>query len=287
MSTEIARQETSSVEMARLMADSTLLPRAYQKQPANLLFAFEYADALGIPRINALTSIHVIDGKPTASADLIAALVRRAGHKLRIEGDDTYAEATIIRADDPDYVPTPIRWDQAKAKKAGKWGAKGPWSQYPAAMLRARAITEAARMWASDALYGVIYTPEELGAVVDEDGNPVVAEPRTAPPQRTQARRDTPPATSMDALAQAAATEPEPVIDEDSYRELLASITDLDTLQAVWKENTPNLDGPALRVFNRLVSERKKQIIAAEAEAAVETVQETLDAELIEDDGAA
>ena len=187
MSREIAVQQ-SSVEMARLMADSTMLPKAYQKQPANLLFAFEYADALGIPRINALTSIHVIDGKPTASADLIAALVRRAGHKMRIEGDETYAEATIIRADDPEYVPRPIRWDEQRARKAGLWTRKGPWQQYPGAMMRARAITEAARMWASDALYGVVYTPEEIGALVDQDGNPIHAMAQQ-PAQSVQSQR--------------------------------------------------------------------------------------------------
>jgi hypothetical protein len=188
MSTEIAQHTSGTLaekmEFSKALSSASMLPRAYQNNPANLLLAVEYADTLGIPRITALTSIHVIDGKPTASADLIANLVRRAGHKLRVEGDDTYAEAVIIRADDPDYVPKPIRWDEAKARKAGKWGAKGPWTNYPGAMLRSRAITEAARMWASDALYGVIYTPEEIGANVAEDGTPAVI--TTAQPPRTE-----------------------------------------------------------------------------------------------------
>lgn len=192
--TELVRHNSSStIEMAKLMADSTLLPAAYRKQPANLLFAFEYADAIGIPRINALTSIHVIDGKPSASADLIAALVRRAGHKIRVSGDDTYCEVTIIRADDPDYVPAPVRWDLAKAKQAQLLG-KGNWAKYPGAMLRARATTEAARSWASDALYGIIYTPEELGATVDADGEPVEVEVERGPvmslTDKLQARAD-------------------------------------------------------------------------------------------------
>ena len=132
MTTEIVRRDDvpaptlpEKMEWARAMASATLLPRNYQNNPGNLLFAVEYADTLGIPRISALTSIHVIDGKPTASSDLIASLVRRAGHKLRVEGDDTYAEAVIIRADDPDYVPKPVRWDEQKARQAGKWGRRG------------------------------------------------------------------------------------------------------------------------------------------------------------------
>ncbi|WP_336872155.1 hypothetical protein [Rhodococcus qingshengii] len=70
------------LEWSKAMSTGDMLPRQYRGNPANLMFACEYADALGIPRINALTSIHVIDGKPTASAELIASLVRKAGHRV-------------------------------------------------------------------------------------------------------------------------------------------------------------------------------------------------------------
>jgi hypothetical protein len=54
----------------------------------------------------AVTSIHVIEGKPTASAQLIGGLVRRAGHKLRVTFDRKTMTATaqIIRADDPAHT---------------------------------------------------------------------------------------------------------------------------------------------------------------------------------------
>ena len=123
-----------------------------------------------------MNQINVIKGKPALSADLIAALVRRAGHRLRVEGDDTYAQATIIRADDPDYIPKPIRWDMERAKRAGLLGNPS-WQKYPAAMLRARAISEAARAWANDALYGFIYTPEELDSNRLPDSDPDTGEP--------------------------------------------------------------------------------------------------------------
>lgn len=183
MSTDIVRAAPlpDKIRYAQALAESNLLPQHYQRQPANLLLALEYAEALGVPPINAITGIVVIKGKPSASADLIAAMVRKAGHKLRISGDDKHATAQIIRADDPDYVYE-ATWDEAKARTAGLWGT-GNWKTYPAAMLRARAITEVARMGASDALYGVIYTPEELGAKVDEDGDVVAAEPVTERPK--------------------------------------------------------------------------------------------------------
>lgn len=149
------------VNYAQTLAASNLLPDAYKKNPANVLVAIEYGNALGIAPIQALNSINIIKGKPTMSADLMATMVRKAGHRLRVTGDDKRAEVTIIRKDDPDYVPAPIVWTLERAQQAGLL-SNPSWKKYPAAMLRARAITEAARAWASDALAGVIYTEEEL-----------------------------------------------------------------------------------------------------------------------------
>jgi hypothetical protein len=188
------------IQFAKALAASDLLPRQYRGNPANLLFALEYAEALRVSPINAITSIHVIEGKPSASADLIAALVRRAGHKLRVTGDDEHAVAQIIRADDPGFV-FEVVWTLKRAQLAGLTG-KGVWKQYPAAMLRSRAITEVARAAASDALFGIVYTPEELGAPVQDDYElPQRAQPRPVdvtetvelPPDVVAEYRATPP----------------------------------------------------------------------------------------------
>jgi len=56
-------------------------------------------------------------------------------------------------------------------------------------MLRSRAITEVARMGASDALFGVIYTPEELGVETDGDGEVVHTVTRVPQPSQTGADR--------------------------------------------------------------------------------------------------
>lgn len=153
------------MDYAKALAVSNLLPTAYRKHPENVLVAMEFGAALGIPPIQAINSIHVIEGKPTASADLIASLVRRAGHKLRIEtgrdGDGPTVTATLIRVDDPEFAFA-VTWTMAKARAAGLLG-KGVWKQYPDQMLRNRAVTEVCRQGAGDALYSVIYTPEELG----------------------------------------------------------------------------------------------------------------------------
>lgn len=148
------------IHYSQTISASNLLPEAYRGRPENVLIAVETGAALGIPAIQALNSINVIKGKAAMSADLMASLVRRAGHKLRIRQDGMSVTAELVRADDPDFTFT-VTWDQQKAKTAGLWG-KGSWATYPDQMLRARAITEVCRQGASDALMGVIYTPDEL-----------------------------------------------------------------------------------------------------------------------------
>lgn len=154
----------SQIRYAETLAASSLLPAAYREKPANVLLAAQLGDALGIPTIQAINSIHVIEGRPSAGADLIASIVRRAGHKLRIveshDQDGPVVTAKLIRADDLDFEFT-ATWDTAKARTAGLLG-KENWKKYPGQMMRNRAVMEVCRMGASDAMYGVNYDPEEL-----------------------------------------------------------------------------------------------------------------------------
>ena len=168
------------LQHAQAVAQSSLIPDSYRNQAANVLWAMDLADALGIPFPQVMQTMAVMRGRMTMSADLMAAVVRRAGHKLRIHEQGMSVTAALIRQDDPDYEFT-ATWDEAKARQAGLWGQRGPWSLYPAQMLRSRAITEVCRQGASDALAGTTYTPEEL----ESPNTPTSATPDAAlePPQ--------------------------------------------------------------------------------------------------------
>jgi hypothetical protein len=158
----------AKLQYARALAESGLLPSSYRKNPANVLWAAEYGDMLGIGTMAAITGVHVIEGKPTASAGLISALVRRAGHKLRVHGDADAATCQIVRSDDPGYT-FEVTFTAKDAQAAGLL-SKDVWKKYRPSMLKARAITQCARDACEEALFGLHYTAEELGANVDEDG---------------------------------------------------------------------------------------------------------------------
>ena len=153
------------VMYARYLAKSDLLPQAYRAKPENVLLAIEAGEALGVRPLTAINMIHVIQGKPTISSGLMAALVRQAGHRLRVSagepGGTLMASATLYRTDDPEFAFTST-WDLERARNAGLTG-KDSWKHYPLAMLKARAISEVCRDACPEVLAGIAYTPEELG----------------------------------------------------------------------------------------------------------------------------
>lgn len=147
---------------AQTLAQGSLVPQSYRNNPANILVAMGLGQSMGLSPAESLYRINVIQGKPTASAELIAAQVRKAGHKLRIVKDEEAQSvtATIVRRDDPDYPISETR-DAAWAQRMGLAG-KDNYRRQPMTMLTWRAITAVAREACPEALYGVAYTPDEM-----------------------------------------------------------------------------------------------------------------------------
>lgn len=175
MSIEVHQSQASmnlSDEMryAETVSRAALLPTAYRGKPADILIATGLGNAIGIAPAQALYEIYVVNGRPSPSANLMAAVVRRAGHKLRIQGDDRQCTATLIRADDPDF-PMSATWTIEKAQ-AAKLTGKDTWKQFPGAMLRARAIAEVVRMGAPEAVMGMEYAREEVEQFNDRPAAP-------------------------------------------------------------------------------------------------------------------
>ena len=162
---------------AREISVGTLVPQAYRNQPANVLIAMGLGQSMGLSPAESLYRINVIQGKPTASAELIAAQVRKAGHKLRISKDEAAKSvtATIVRCDDPDY-PFSVTRDESWARDMGLIG-KENYRKQPMTMLTWRAITAVAREACPEALYGVAYTPDEMGDLSMDVREPVDLDP--------------------------------------------------------------------------------------------------------------
>ena len=160
MSTDI--QLADQIDKAKLLADSSILPDSYKRQPANLLWAMELADALDVSLAQAITGITVIQGKPTMSAEMMRALVLRAGHRFTVSDmTDQAVTVTVARKEWPDDVQQ-FTFTMADAQHAGLAGS-ATYKKHPKAMLLARATSMACRAVFPDVVSGMGYTPDEIG----------------------------------------------------------------------------------------------------------------------------
>lgn len=110
------------LRVAAELAKSDIVPKAFQGKASNILVAIGLGRSLGLEPAPSLYGMHVIEGTPSPTAKLQAALVRRAGHKLRIlEHGPEQAVVQIVRADDPEF-PVTVTFSIDDARAAGYLG---------------------------------------------------------------------------------------------------------------------------------------------------------------------
>lgn len=131
-------------------------------------------EELGIGPMGSMQGIHLIEGKPSLSANLLASLVKRhPAYDYRVR-EHTAEVCRIAFLQDGEEVGL-SEFSIDEAKQAGVY--RQNWQKYPKAMLFARALSQGVRWFAPDVTAGSpAYVPEELGAEVTEEGEPVAVE---------------------------------------------------------------------------------------------------------------
>lgn len=147
--------------IAKAIHASGLAPNG-MKSVEQITVAIMHGAEIGLPPMQAIQRIAVVNGRPTIWGDALPALLLARGFKLEefMDGADDARGATcrVIR---PDGTKIERRFTVHDAKTAGLWGKVGPWKQYPDRMLQMRARGYAARDGAADVLSG-LYVAEEL-----------------------------------------------------------------------------------------------------------------------------
>lgn len=147
------------------VSKTDFVPKAIRGNLPAIYAAVMAGRELGLPPMEAMRSIDVIDGNPTLSGELCVRLIRGAGHKLRtLEMSADKAKVMGIRAEDAEDTMT-VEFTIEMAKRANLAG-KSNWKNYPEAMLFWRAVTMLARMHFPDAIGStrIAYLPDEYGA---------------------------------------------------------------------------------------------------------------------------
>lgn len=163
-------------EQATMLVRSGFLPESIKTPEQAIAIALK-GHELGMPMMQAFSQIHVIKGKPTISAEGMNALIRKncAGAKLEILASNS--DRCTIRASRPNEQACEFTFTMDDARRAGITGNPS-WSKYPDAMLFARCISIVARRVFPDCLAGISYTPEEMGAEVNAEGQVINITPQ-------------------------------------------------------------------------------------------------------------
>lgn len=222
-----------AMEFAKTLASSQLVPKSFQQHPNDIFVAMLWSHNLGIPVIQGLQYIAVVNGRPTMYGDGALAVVMASGlmedikeEVITTQDGKLTAVCTVKRKN----RPTPIvrTFSQQEAMNAFLWSKQGPWKAYPKRMLQMRARAFALRDGFPDVLSGMgIY--EEQQDVEAEAAE--VSAPTSGPvkPTRKMPRKKA-------AAAPKIAHDPSPTIEEvtgKSAAEILEPVKEAVPVEAV------------------------------------------------------
>ena len=157
------------MSMASTLVKSGMLPQSINT-PQQALAVMLKGRELGIPAMQSFSHIYVVSGKPACSSELMLALLARGGITWTWKKDGTdrkCAEIIFHRKGFKDYLSRftledaekIVKHEDGKQKKATDTYT---WKSYMPNMLRARAISNGARIIGPDLIGGMSYTVEEL-----------------------------------------------------------------------------------------------------------------------------
>ena len=182
--------QAEKYEMASVLCKSGLIPNGLNS-PEKVFVALQWGHELGLSPMVAVNNVAVINGKPTLSADIMSAVVKRSpeyGGIKWIEMSDTKAECEITR-----ILPNGEKEVQRScftmddAVKAGL-ASRDVWKKYPRRMLKHRCLSYGLKDVFPDLLAG-LYDPEEIESV-QGDKTPPTTERNVTPVEEPKAENN-------------------------------------------------------------------------------------------------
>jgi len=157
-----------ATQMAKALAESTIVPQTYQKNWSNCLIAIEQAQRLKVSPMMVMQNLYVIQGRPSwSSSFLIAAINNSKKFDTELQFEDTkdkngkpYSCLAYALKNGRRVEGMEITMDMAQAEGwLNKNGSK--WKTMPALMLRYRAASFFARLNCPEITLG-LYTKDEI-----------------------------------------------------------------------------------------------------------------------------
>ncbi len=155
------------------------------RDAAQAIVKIMYGRELGFSPVISMSGIHIIEGKPALSANLMGAMIKRSGKYNYRVAELTDTNCTLQFTEQGVDVGV-SSFSKGDAEKAGVWG-RNTWGKYPRNMMFARALSNGLKMFCPDLSMCPIYNPEEMGAEVNGEGEVVSLPASVAAPKVTAA----------------------------------------------------------------------------------------------------
>ena len=150
------------MNLAKAFAESGMF--ADTKSAAQAIVKIQAGQEIGIPPFAAMTGIHIIQGKPTIGAGLIASRLKGSGkYDYRVvEASEKVCSIDFYQGN------TKIGNSTFTIEDAKKALTKNI-DKFPKNMLFARAISNGVKWYCPDIFSGPVYVPEEMQVVTTEE----------------------------------------------------------------------------------------------------------------------
>lgn len=175
---EVAREVVpfeKLMEMATMLAKSTIIPVSYQNRSENCFVALDLASRMGLSPMIVMQNLFVIGGKPSWSGSAISAMLKASSQfkDLTLEyvgtpnTDSWGARVTAKKSsNDKDVIGATVTI--AIAKKEGWYTKAGSkWQSTPELMLAYRAYAWFGRVYAPELLMGLQSVEEVEDVTID------------------------------------------------------------------------------------------------------------------------
>ena len=179
-----------AMELAKVFAESDLVPKEYRGKPANCVIAIKMGEEVGLSPFQALQSICVINGKPSLYGDAGLGIVMASGELLDMkeEDDEETATCTMNRKGHPNPITRSfsaadaqrIQMYESDGRGGGGWkplGQRMTWRNHPKRMRQWRARWWVMRDLFPDVLKGLRGAEEmEEATIIDVTPGPAADE---------------------------------------------------------------------------------------------------------------
>jgi hypothetical protein len=154
----IKHTATEIMSIGKAFAESGMFPDI--KSAAQAIVKIQAGAELGIAPFAAMSGIHIISGKPTIGAGVMAAMVKASGkYDYRIV-EQTEKKCSIDYYQGSEMIGNST-FTIEDAKKAGTKNT----DKFPRNMLFARAMSNGVKWYTPDVFAGPVYVPEEMESV--------------------------------------------------------------------------------------------------------------------------